>query len=331
MQEGAIYKRIFRDTVQAFSVGIYKNSTVYIKHLGLCDQVELEDVKLGHFEKAKSRGIPTEEEMLEFLREQGSWTTEDDREISESEAYIDRLIYNKRNLYLKSQLTRQDQLISEARQKIQKKYEQKKDLVGNTCESYAEKRGTDYYIMKSFYHEKDFKNPIFEESKFDDVASQELLTVSGLYTKVFEKFTDYNFQKLVLEDFFGPLMSLCENSVEFFGKPVALLTHYQLRLLVYTKMFKNILQSEEEIPVEMRNDPERLMDWARNPKGRERAKETLNKAEGGGAGIFGATKDDLKSLGVDGNDPGNVSLEQAVKDKGGSLSMKDLMKLSGFE
>ena len=91
------------------------------------------------------------------------------------------------------------------------------------------------------------------------------------------------------------------------------------------------MQGEEEIPVEMRNDPERLMDWARNPKGREKARETLSKAEGGGAGIFGATKDDLKSLGVDSDDPGNVSLNEAVKKKGGSLSMKDLMKLSGLE
>ena len=46
--------------------------------------------------------------------------------------------------------------------------------------------------------------------------------------------------------------------------------------MYYTKIFKNILQGEEEIPVEMRNDPERLMDWARNPKGREKARETLS-------------------------------------------------------
>ena len=331
MRQTAKYKRIFRDTVQAFSVGIYERETVYIKHLGICDQVELEDVKISYFEKAKARGIPTEEDMLQYLRGEGGWTDEDDQKISELEGYIERLNYNKRNLYLKSQLDHQDKLVAKAREELQKKIQEKLDLVGNTCESYAEKRCTDYYIIRSFYYDNQFIKPIFLEESFDDVSSQELRTVSTIYSNVFEAFSDYNFQKLVLEDFYNPMMNLCESTMEFFGKPITFLTHYQLRLMVYTKMFKNILQSEEEIPVEMRNDPERLMDWARNPKGRERAKETLAKAEGGGAGIFGATKDDLKSLGVDSDDPGNVSLHEAVKKKGGSLSMEDLMKLSGLE
>ena len=95
-------------------------------------------------------------------------------------------------------------------------------------------------------------------------------------------------------------------------------------------MFKNILDSPEEIPWSIRKDPQKLIDWARNPKGREKAREVMEKASEGGAGLFGATKSDLEQLGVDTSGAGTVSLEEAAKKKGGTLTMEDLMKLSGI-
>ena len=72
------------------------------------------------------------------------------------------------------------------------------------------------------------------------------------------------------------------------------------------------------------------MDWARNPKGREKAREVMEKSGEGGAGLFGATKEDLESLGIETQGAGTVSLEEAAKKKGGTLNMEDLMKLSGM-
>ena len=95
-------------------------------------------------------------------------------------------------------------------------------------------------------------------------------------------------------------------------------------------LFKSIFQNSEEIPFAIKKDPQKLMDWARNPKGREKAREVMEKAGEGGAGLFGATKEDLENLGVETTGAGTVSLEEAAKKKGGSLTMKDLMKLSGI-
>ena len=135
---------------------------------------------------------------------------------------------------------------------------------------------------------------------------------------------------MVLEDFYGPYMQCCDKPIDFFGKPTALLSHYQLRLYSYTMMFKAILESPEEIPFAIRKDTQKLMDWARNPKGREKAREVMEKATDGGAGLFGATKEDLHSIGVETTGPGTVSLEEVAKKKGGSLTMKDLIELSGI-
>ena len=125
-------------------------------------------------------------------------------------------------------------------------------------------------------------------------------------------------------------MQCCDKPIDFFGKATTTLSHYQLRLYSYTIMFKSILQIPEEIPFAIKKDPQKLMDWARNPKGREKAREVMEKATDGGAGLFGATKKDLESLGVETSGPGTVSLEDVAKKKGGSLTMKDLMELSGI-
>jgi hypothetical protein len=121
-------------------------------------------------------------------------------------------------------------------------------------------------------------------------------------------------------------MQCCDKPIDFFGKATTSLTHYQLRLYSYTVMFKSILQSPEEIPFGIRKDPQKLMDWARNPKGREKAREVMEKATEGGASLFGATKEDLQQLGLETSGAGTVSLEEAARKKGGSLTMEDLMK-----
>ena len=328
--EQTLFKRVFRDVVRGHSISYYQQERIYVKHLGVNEQVDLDDYRLEHLEAAKKRGIPTEEEVLTLLNEEGDWTEADEKDIHTKEKFIQQLIENKTGLYLQSQLNQQDKIIAKARNELEEKYNERKSLLGNTSEEYAEKRCIDLYIIKSFFKDVNWQNPVFTQSSFDELPSSELAVVSGVYNDIFSKYKDLNFQKMVLEDFYGPYMQCCDKPIDFFGKPTALLSHYQLRLYSYTMMFKAILESPEEIPFAIRKDPQKLMDWARNPKGREKAREVMEKATDGGAGLFGATKEDLHSIGVETTGPGTVSLEEVAKKKGGSLTMKDLMELSGI-
>lgn len=325
------YKRTFRDIALGFSVSYVGEEKVFIKHLGHLDQVDLDDRRIEFLEKATKRGIPTEKEVLEILFEEGDWTTEDEKEISDQKIFIDRLVYNKNALYLKSQIDNQDRLIDEARKKLTTKLRQKDSLLGNTAENYADKRCFDLYIINSLFLDKEFSKKYFTAKSYDELPSSDLEKISQVYNKIFKGFEDTQVQKLILEDFYGSYLNMCETSIDFFGKPACQLSHYQIKLFAYTKMFKNIFNSGEEIPHSIRKDPQKIIDWARNPKGREKAREVLDKAGDGGAGLFGATKEDLESLGVEMRGAGTVSLQDAVKKKGGSLNMQDLMKLSGID
>ena len=327
--EQTLFKRIFRDVVRGHSINYYQDKRIYVKHLGINEQVDLDDYRLEHLESAIRRGIPTEEEMLALLHQEGDWTEADEKDIDTREKFIEQLIENKTGLYLQSQLNQQDKEIAKARVGLEQKHQERKSLLGNTSEAYAEKRCIDLYIIKSFFRDVGWQDPVFTENSFDELSSSELSVVSSVYNSIFSIYSDLNFQKMVLEDFYGPYMQCCDKPLDFFGKPTALLSHYQLRLYSYTMMFKSILQSPEEIPFAIKKDPQKLMDWARNPKGREKAREVMEKAGDGGAGLFGATKEDLEALGVETSGAGTVSLEEIAKKKGGSLTMKDLMELSG--
>jgi hypothetical protein len=326
----SVLKRILRDVSQGYSLTYYQDKRIYVKHVGLIEQIDIDDYREEHYEKAKSRGIPTDAESLELLIENGEWTHDQEKDIKRKSDYIETLIQNKSGLYLKSQLDRQEELVEGARKELEELLGARQSLIGNTCEQYADKRCIDLYIIKSFYFNAEFTKPVFTQELFDELTQSELTVVTKIYDEIFLTFTEENFQKLVIEDFYNIYMSACEKPIDFFGIPALSLTHYQLKLYSYTTVFKNIFNSGEEVPFAIRKDPQKILDWARNPKGREKAKEVLDKSSEGGAGLFGATKEDLEQLGVETAGAGTVSLESAAKKKGGTLNMKDLMKLSGM-
>ena len=323
-------KRILRDVTQGFSVAYFENKRIYVKHLGLIDQIDIDDYRLEHLQKAKDRGIPSEAENLELLIEEEEWSEKEEKDIEDQKEFIDRLIENKSGLYLQSQIDNQEKEIESTRKKLQEKLTIRQALLGSTCEEYADKRCLDLYIIKSFFRDEAFSRPVFTEKQFDDLTQSSLSSITDIYNKIFGTFTEENFQKLVIEDFYNVYLNACEKPIDFFGIATLQLTHYQLKLYSYTALFKSIFNSGEEVPFAIRKDPQKLLDWARNPKGRERAREVMEKASEGGAGLFGASKADLEGIGVETSGAGTVSLEEAAKKKGGTLDMQDLMKLSGL-
>ena len=130
----SILKRILRDVTRGFSVSNYLEKRIYVKHIGLIDQIDIDDYREEHYERAKKRGIPTMEETLEILFENGDWTKEEEKEIETKTKFIDQLIENKSGMYLQSQLDNQDKLIEEERKVLTEKMTVRQALLGNTCE-----------------------------------------------------------------------------------------------------------------------------------------------------------------------------------------------------
>ena len=97
-------RKIFRDVVRGFSTAIIEENFVYIKHLTPHDQVELEEVEEKYFNVALKKGVPTEEDMLLFLKEEGQWSDADDKFIEDKQLFIENLKKAKTKMIIKEKL-----------------------------------------------------------------------------------------------------------------------------------------------------------------------------------------------------------------------------------
>jgi hypothetical protein len=328
-ENGSFYRKIFRDITLGYSKTSIEGQDVFVKHLNAHDQVDLEDLYDKYSKEAEVRGIPTEKEMLELLTEDDQWTQKDEDYIKNQNTFIESLIASKKHNVLKSQKDEKDKIIEKERDALNEKLRQRSGLLGNTCEKYAENRVNDYYIIKSFYKDDKIETPFFSEDKFDELDQKDLTKIIIKYNVEFKRFADINLFHLILDQFYQVYFPFCEDCLQFYGKPVCNITHNQIKLISYTRLFKHILENNPNIPESIKNDPEALIDYGTtSDKEKEKIQSELEKE--GATTIVGAKKEDYEYLGVEtGVETKNISLYDEAKKKGGSLSMEDLIKLSG--
>lgn len=328
------YRKIFRDIVVGKSEVKIDDTKFYIKHLSSLDQVDIDDIRAEYFEKALSRGIPKQEDLLNDLRKEGTWTDADEDAIDKQRLYIDQLRAAKPQLLLKSQIDAQNKNIEEGEIKLQELLNKKNDLIGLNAEDYADKRSNDYYIIKSFYEDPDLKNPVFpSEEDFNDLYSDDVAKFIQTYNKAFAMFEELKIQEMILQDFYYIYFPFSDDTVGFFGNPVCHLTYNQLKLIVYTKIFKNIFEQNSHIPDKIKKDPKALLDYGSiSDEAKDKMKKKLSGGNSAGTTLMGATKEDYEYAGIEQSSSGaQLSLHEAAEKKGGSLSMEDLMELSGYK
>jgi len=329
------YRKTFRDIVRGFSDVLIDGQTFYIKHLSALDQVDIDDVREKYLNAAIDRGIPTEKSIIDELIKDEIWSEDKDKEIERLEEFVANLKNNKSQLVLKSAIDKQNKSIKESEEKISQLQQEKTELIGISAESYADKRSNDYYIIKSFFEDEELKNPLFpKEEDYNELYSEDIVKFISSYNKTFEMFDELKIQKMILQDFYYIYFPFSDDTVGFFGNPVCHLTYNQLKLIVYTKIFKNIFEQNTNIPNSIKKDPEALMDYGNiSDEAKSKMQKQLENAKDGTAStLFGATEEDYEYAGLQKpSDQTGVSLTKEAEKKGGSLNMQDLMKLSGYK
>lgn len=335
MAEATIYRKIFRDICRGYSEINFQNSPVYVKHISTQEQVDLDEVYQNELDRLIKKGLPSNKDRLDTIIKEGLWSNEDEIWISSQKDYILRMEESKKNIILKSQIDKQALQIKNAEQKLNEKLLEKENLLGQTCEKFADKRLNDFYILLTIFKDKELKYPYFEtEDDFfelseddEDGGYHELVKEYNYFIKLC---SEKNIQSVVLQDFYYSYFPFCEDTIGFFGIPVAKLTHYQLKLIIYTRVFKNILESGHHIPEKIKKDPTALLEFgSMSPESRERIEKKIK--GDGTTSLVGATKEDYEYLGLTPPSESGVSLSDKLKEFGGNMSMQDLMKASGIK
>jgi hypothetical protein len=321
-QANVNFRHLFKDIVFGWSEIQYRAESAYLKHLSVFDQVDIEEVRNSFFKKAKDRGLPTKSDALQRLKEEEMWTSHDDFKIKEQEDYLIHAENTKKELYLKKEIDRANEEIHEVRRKILSFETQKEELLGQTCEKYADSRVSDHYIVRSLYRDRTISETYYNQEEVDEMTRSEMTEIVRLYNTAYGVFDDINIQKVVLQDFYQPYMPFCENVNNMFSKPLFELSINQVKLIIYSRMFKNIFENYSKIPDRIRTNPEKIIDYV---NAQEKAKDKLKNFDKDGAStLVGAKKEDYEYLGVANSQENTLSAK--LKQKGGKMDMKDLME-----
>lgn len=314
----------FTEIIKGYSTVEYRGSPIFVKHLG-CNEKAIFDLRYKQFHKiAVEKGIPTEDQSLETAKREGFWSDNDEIEITKIQSYIERLNITKKNLFKSLEIKEIQKIIDEQKDKLVNKLTERRNILGKTVEEYASNRSSDYIIYESFYKDEELKEKFFSIQEFEEMSYEELVEFILLYNSFMQDFVDLNIQKTVLMDFFNQYFLVLDYPTEFFGLPMVKLTDFQTRIIIYGKIFKSIFDHVENIPDNIRKDPEALLAY----KDKSTAKKDFEskhtpKGDVSASMVFGASKEDMEE-----NNMKGTSLNKLMKEKK-VLNMEELMKLHG--
>ena len=315
---------IVSEILQGLTVVRGSFGSLYLKHLSQFEQREVLSQSKIFEKEGLSKGLPTEEKGLQEILGQGMWSLENENLIKTLIEEIDSLKKTSAQTLLPSQ---QKKLLSQAEEKEKELFSlqgEKSELIGLTSEKYARNKVQKTIVNKILFYDREFKKGVYEDLYLNE--SMKEVELFKLQRSFFEKFEDSNISQAVLSEYFSMYLPFCEDVMGVFGKPLADLTSYQLKLISFGRYFLNIFKnSQKEIPDNVAKDPELLISFYQNQRN-DKSKTRAQSSEGGSA-YFGASKEDLED--IKSNDERAVDLNEEVKKQGGSLNMEQMMKLHG--
>ena len=320
-----ILRNILSQIIAGSTAVELNGSKGFVKHFAHEDQTDLELHYDSVFEKAKSKGLPTEEETMKLLMEQDLWTNQDESEYASYKKYIKGLQQTKKNLIIPSQIENIEKDIKEAAKKLNKKEEERSSMLTETCESYARNKSNDYSIYLSFHKDKECKEKLFSIEEYETLSKNQLMEWFGAYTEAIKDISIENIKYLSISNIFGIYYNILgvNQLNKFFTKPIYELSFYQLNLLNYAKVLNSIIENVEKIPESIKKHPDKLLDYA---EAKSKNKDVVEKSKDKqGFSVVGATKKDMGEMGV--SDELSVSPFQLAQEKG-SLTIEDFQNFS---
>lgn len=313
----------FCQIVEGCSEKVFLGNPVFIKHIGIKEREFYNKKYKTYLAHAISKGLLKEEDALKKAVNEEMWSEKEDEEVRTSEKFIESLKITKKKVFRKLQIDEIEKNLREEEAKLAKKLSEKKQILGKTAEDYASSRASDYLIYSCFYKDRELSKRFFSEEEFEEISTKELEECILIYNSYFNDISDLAIQHIAVSDFFQPNYLVLDRPNELFGNPMVKLSENQVRLIIYSKIFKNIFETVEHIPENIRKDPEALLEYKdKNQAEKEfdSKRKTKRKDNGvdGAEMLFGATKEEI---GKDGK-----TLKDVMKGKD-HLSMEDLIKL----
>ncbi len=313
-----LLRRGFNDITAGFSRSFILGKPAFIKHLNYSDQMDCDQVREDYFNEAKKSGINTNAEKLVLLKNQGLWSDAKEKEIEDSKLMISGMIDGKKhNAKMPSLVEKYNKQIKDEEAKLGSLIFEKNKLLGLTCETYAERQVNDHYIFVNLFSDRAMTHSLFPMEEFDYFNDEQLSQIVKDYNIALEPCTEFNIKKLAMEPFFQNYLNITgENLYFFFGKPISILTFYQVRLLNQGQHFRSIYQSHDtsKFPKNVMADPDLFSDYANVTASAKKDMEEKGAYDSDAINV-GVKREDAKVLGIKTDN----NLAEQIAKKGGNV------------
>ena len=320
-----LYISIIGEVFDGYTEIIFRDNPVYIKHFNIRDQRYIQKYYEKYKNIAIEKGLETEEQRVFATKLDEIWLEEDDLKIANLEREIESLTKTLKHILLPSQKEIFSKDIADKKSLLNSLNLKRKEILGKTAEDYASVRCNEEMLRYFLFKDRDLTKNLFTEDEFSNLDDFELLYFIREQNEVSQRLSELNIQKAVLRPFFSMYLSQCENIRDFYDKAIVLLSVYQLKTALYAKMFNNIFQHIEDIPDEIKDNPEKLLAYADGQRNKNN-NSTGMRDDADASTLFGATKEDMRALAGDGN---YISLTDELEKNNGTLNMEQMMKLAG--
>tara|TARA_Y100001938_G_scaffold146474_1_gene225383 strand:+ start:2082 stop:3065 length:984 start_codon:yes stop_codon:yes gene_type:complete len=321
------YISLVGEAFDGYSEILLDDKPAYIKHVSLQDQRHLHKYYEKYKTLALSKGLETEKERTAYVIEEGIWTQEDDFKISSLELEIENLKKTQTQLPLPSQREEMGNTIAERSAELAELTKDRREVIGKTAEEYAMSRSGDEVLRFLLFKDKKLTENLYTEKEFGELEAWEVAKINLFQSQIGERFSDAKIQEAVLRPFFSMYLSLCENVGAFYSKPITALSIYQLRVVLFGRMFFNIFQNTDDIPDNIKQDPEKLLAFSESQNNKDKRKTGIRE-DADASMVFGATAEDMKTLDAP---QGNEELSAEAEKHGGQLNMEQMMRLAGHD
>lgn len=292
-------RRTYADICRGYSETSWRGKPVYVAHLSIFDQTEVDVLYDEALEEASCKGIKTEEERLKDLEKRGVWTRENESLLNGQKVYVEGMEKTKSKLALKYQIEDMDRQITQGKKELDEMLNKRARAIGLTAERVAEERTQYEYVRILFCKDRTLKERLFTQEEMNELDTDESRELLFLYIDTISRFSIENIKLIAIQPFFlNPLGLVSEQLCEFFGVPMVDLTLYQTNLLIYGQYYHSIF-TNHDIPKEMMSTPEKIDEFINRSKNLKAMNAKAGQHQGGFVGYVGAQAEDFKIMGAE--------------------------------
>lgn len=291
-------RRLYADICRGYSMSEWLGQPVYIKHLTVFDQTEIDAYYEEALAKNISRGLYTEQSRLDYLHLNAMWTKRDEFALKEQRDFIANLHKTRSRVSMKVQADQLTKQIDEETVKLNQMWLKRSRLLGLTAEKVSEEQMQYEYIRATFFKDRTFTSPLFTQEDMNQLSDEDSDTLLALYIGVIQQFDNKVIRSLSVQPFFTNTFYLCKDDIRaFLGKPLVELSLYQTNLLSNGQYFKSIL-TNNDVPADMIQDPDKLEDFVIRSRNVKNVVDKASVSKGGRVGLVGAVAEDFAALGA---------------------------------